>query len=239
MYFEIDDVKRRHSPYFDVYNVHGWINTPDEALSWTWARSVFAGVTGLVANELFAHKYETYKKLRTNFHPPETLAQVFAFNKAIKATENYGSALRHRLGYALLAGSIDVGSRLTAYRWSVGGLYQSFGSVNTESWRRYLPTILSAAATSWILGPMEISRKAFLSDKTFPSELRKGYISALNAFTRMARANPYSLFKNTLPSVLCSFTQTTFLFGLFDYLYDLFSPMHREDVTSKGPVKLV
>lgn len=29
MYFEIDDVKRRHSPYFDVYNVHGWIDTPD------------------------------------------------------------------------------------------------------------------------------------------------------------------------------------------------------------------
>ena len=29
MYFEIDDIKRKHSMYYDVYNIHGWVDTPD------------------------------------------------------------------------------------------------------------------------------------------------------------------------------------------------------------------
>ena len=88
MYFEIDDVKRRHSPYFDVYNIHGWVDTPFETFGWNWARGAFAGVTGYLANELIAHKWEGYKLLRTKFHPPDTLSQVFAYSKALKSLEN-------------------------------------------------------------------------------------------------------------------------------------------------------
>lgn len=36
MYFEIDDVKRRHSPYYDVYNFMGWVDTPDSSYVWNW-----------------------------------------------------------------------------------------------------------------------------------------------------------------------------------------------------------
>ena len=89
MYFEIDDIKRRHSPYFDVYNVHGWINPPEDFFAWHWFRGGIAGVTGAVVNAFIAHKYECYKTLRARFHPPETFAQVFHFSQAIKEVANY------------------------------------------------------------------------------------------------------------------------------------------------------
>ena len=46
MYFEVDDVKRRHSLYYDISNVHGWVDTPDSKLWWVFARSTLAGITG-------------------------------------------------------------------------------------------------------------------------------------------------------------------------------------------------
>ena len=91
MYFEIDDIKRRHSPYFDVYNVHGWIDPPADQFWWNWVRGSIAGVTGYLANELLAHRWENYKLLRTKFHPPESISQLLAYNKAITSMENYKS----------------------------------------------------------------------------------------------------------------------------------------------------
>ena len=33
-YFELDDIKRRHSHYWDCYNVGGWVNTYDNLALW-------------------------------------------------------------------------------------------------------------------------------------------------------------------------------------------------------------
>jgi len=51
MFFELDDIKRRHSPYFDVYNVFSWITTPESQLSWNYQRGAIAGVIGAAINE--------------------------------------------------------------------------------------------------------------------------------------------------------------------------------------------
>lgn len=34
MFFELEDIKRRHSPYWDCHNVHSWVRTPDSTHSW-------------------------------------------------------------------------------------------------------------------------------------------------------------------------------------------------------------
>jgi hypothetical protein len=34
MFFELEDIKRRHSPYWDCHNVHSWVRTPDATTSW-------------------------------------------------------------------------------------------------------------------------------------------------------------------------------------------------------------
>lgn len=36
MFFELEDVKRRHSVYWDLYNVEGWVTSPDSNLTWNY-----------------------------------------------------------------------------------------------------------------------------------------------------------------------------------------------------------
>ena len=96
---------------------------------------------------------------------------------------------------------------------------------------------MGALATSWIMGPLEIARKAFHGDRTFPVHLQKGYTSVPNALVQLATKEPYALFKNSLPSVMASYVQTSFLFATFDYFYDLISPLFRDGGVPQGAVK--
>jgi uncharacterized protein (DUF3820 family) len=89
MYFEIDDIKHRHSPYYDITNVRGWVDTPEDYYLWHWARGGVAGVLGSVASVAFAHRWEAYKTLRTHYHSPETFQQVYDYTKAIKKFGNF------------------------------------------------------------------------------------------------------------------------------------------------------
>lgn len=36
MFFELEDVKRRHSLYFDIYNVGYWVPTPDKYIKYVY-----------------------------------------------------------------------------------------------------------------------------------------------------------------------------------------------------------
>ena len=45
MYFELDDIKRRHSVYWDLYNGYGWADVPTDTVGWNYKRGVIAGVT--------------------------------------------------------------------------------------------------------------------------------------------------------------------------------------------------
>lgn len=47
MFFEIDDIRRRHSMYFDTYNIHGWVDPPEGTLKWDFFRSAMAGSIAL------------------------------------------------------------------------------------------------------------------------------------------------------------------------------------------------
>lgn len=36
MFFELEDIKRRHSLYWDIYNTESWVEAPDNTLSWNY-----------------------------------------------------------------------------------------------------------------------------------------------------------------------------------------------------------
>lgn len=60
MFFEIDDAKRRHSITYDVYNVFGWVDTPDSGLTWSWVRGSIAGVTGCAIQSVYSLYHSSY-----------------------------------------------------------------------------------------------------------------------------------------------------------------------------------
>ncbi len=45
MFFELEDVKRRHSLYWDIYNVSGWVKPPDSTLENNYKRGLITGLT--------------------------------------------------------------------------------------------------------------------------------------------------------------------------------------------------
>lgn len=137
----------------------------------------------------------------------------------------------------MMFGSLDLGTRLTAFRYFTGGFSQTFGSVNIDQWKRYFPMMGASFLTCWIMAPLEVAREAYFGDRTFPKELRKGYNSIPDALFKLAKTDPYALFKNSLPTAMASFVQTSFLLGIFDYLFDLVSPTFRDSGYSLNSVK--
>lgn len=55
------------------------------------------------------------------------------------------------------------------------------------------------------MAPLEVARKAFHGDRTFPMNLRQGYTSIPNALYKIAVNKPYALFKNSLPTFMASY----------------------------------
>lgn len=89
MFFEIDDIKRRHSPYTDNYNVHGWIDLPDDAAWWKFFRASVAGICGTLIYGVQTTALAGYKQLRTKYDPPKDLKQKIAYMKYIPKTQAY------------------------------------------------------------------------------------------------------------------------------------------------------
>ena len=223
MYFEIEDIKHRYQPYHTTFNVHGWIDTPDMSFSWDWFRGAVVGSVAMCANNYICNLKDKYELIRTKYNPPESIRQVGIYYKSIKKLDCYKSSLRSYMFSGLAAGSIDIGLRLAIFRYFTGGLYQTEGTVNVDYYRRPFPTMLAAALTSWIAVPFEVARVAYKADLSFPEHLRYGYSSPLNAFWSILKTQPFGLFKNSSPTIAASFVQTSMMFAIFDYTFDLFS----------------
>lgn len=93
MYFEIDDIKRRHSPYSDVYNVHGWIDTPDSGFAWTFFRTSVAGLAGTVFSAFHNCLLKGYQQLRTKYDPPKDVTQKIAYLRTLSKTQGYRAVI--------------------------------------------------------------------------------------------------------------------------------------------------
>jgi len=223
MYFELDDIKRRHSPYFDVYNVFSWITTPENKWSWNYQRGAMAGVIGAAINETQILFTENVRLLLKQYDRPKSLNQYRIFFRETLKMDNFKYGIKNRLQYAALIGSTDIAARFATYRYCNAGWYRPFGTVEVNFYRRIPPAIFVALATSWISVPFELARHAYYADKTYPEELQKGYKSYLNALRRIPfEEGPYYLFKNCFPFLARNFFQTLTLFFSYDWLKDKF-----------------
>lgn len=89
MFFEIDDIKRRHSPYVDPYNVHGWVDVPEYTWQWNWFRGALAGVAGVTVKGLIEVSMNSYKQMRSKYEPPKSLENTLRFAKGMTQTSAY------------------------------------------------------------------------------------------------------------------------------------------------------
>jgi solute carrier family 25 oxoglutarate transporter 11 len=228
MFFELDDIKRRHSNYYDIYNVGGWVTAPDSTFRWNYARGFMVGVTATFLNEFVGTFTEGWRLLLRNFEPPNTFKQVGIFAKETLKLENFRLALRTRSQYALTLGATDIAARIALFRYINSGWQKPFAGFEYAFQRKIPGTMLIAFLTAPLGIPFEMTRMAYYADKTFPEELQRGYKSYFNALRRIPfEEGPYYLFKNTSPLFIRNFFQTFTLFYTYDFLKDKCSWMWR------------
>lgn len=223
MYFELDDIKRRHSPYFDVYNSFSWISAPDNTMWWNYQRGAIAGIMAASLNETQILFNENARVLLQHYERPSNLKQAWIFLKETLKMDNFRKGLKNRLQYAFAIGSTDIAARYSVFRYCNAGWYRPFGSVEVNFYRKIPTTMFAALATSWVSVPFEMARMAYYADRTFPEELRRGYKSYFHALRSIPfQEGPYYLFKNCFPFILRNFFQTFTTMYAYDYLKDKF-----------------
>lgn len=238
MFSEIDDVRHRHSTYWDVYNTYGWVDPPDQQWGWNLLRGLMVGGAGAYLGETCAFYFKQYKLIRTRYDPPESLAQLTSYLRLAGSLDNAKFEWGVRRQAVLLHG-LDWMQRLIGYKLFVSGVSQMYNAPNREYWRRVLPTVIGALLTSVWIAPIAAAKAAFRADRTFPAELRFGYKGPLHALLCLARDNPLLLFRDTLPFVFGSYIQTSFLFSVFEFNMEYFSPIYADSVGgSRNMLKL-
>jgi len=157
MYFELEDVKRRHSAYWDLYNDNTWTSISDSTLSWNLKRGVFVGVTSHLIQECFTTFYQNFALLLTKYEPPASARQAFIFCREVLKMENYKQTLRVRSQYALTMGTFDMSIKIAAWRTANGGWLRPFGGIEYNFWRKLFPSLSVALLTAPINLPFEVA----------------------------------------------------------------------------------
>lgn len=239
MFFELDDIKRRHSNYYDIYNVGGWVSAPDSTLRWNYLRGFMVGVSAMMLNEFVNTFTDGWRLLLRNYQPPSTFRQVGIFARETLKLENFRLALRTRSQYAFAVGATDIAARIAMFRYFNSGWQRPFAGFEYAFQRKIPGCMLLSLLTAPLGIPLEMARMAYYGDKTFPPELQKGYKSYFNALRRIPfEEGPYYLFKNTSPLFVRNFLQTFTLFYTYDFLKDKFSWLWRIMDTPYLPSKI-
>jgi solute carrier family 25 oxoglutarate transporter 11 len=233
MFFEIDDVKRRHSVYFDSSNVWGWIDTPDSNFGYNYLRGVGAALPAFAIGETWKLWRENWKLLRTKYEPPANLKQFSIYCSQIMKMNNFKKGIYNRLQHATLISFFDYGLRWGVYRWCTEGIYRPYAQVDHQFWRRIIPTLFASAVTSVLSVPFEVARACYYGDRTYPKELRKNYTSPLNALLRIPREEgPWYLFRNSFPIIARNFASFSFLCYLYDFMTGITQPFRHGEVAT-------
>lgn len=226
MYSELEDVRHRHSIYYDSYSIHGWIDTPDSGFLYNVARCLGISLIASGVGNLSAFYFGQYKLIRTRYDPPESLAQVTSYLKAAHTASNAGAALKFRAQSAAF-GAIDWAARLLAFKFFVGGISQTVSEgVNTDFWRRGLPYVFAGFLSSPACVPFAAAKAAYVADQTFPAHLRSGYRSPFDALCKLAVRSPLKLIQNAPHLMVASALQASFLLSNFELLMEIFTPIH-------------
>lgn len=232
MYFELDDIQRRHSLYFDSHNIGGWVKAPDSTFSWNYERGAIIGVTSMMLNEYIKTFAYTCEAMLNKFEPPKGIKQISHFAREVVRTDYFKQNMRTRAQYAFAIGMTDMAARISAFRWINNGWQKPSMMLEINFARKIPGTIFIAALTAPISVPFEYAKIAYYADKTFPEELQKGYKSYFNALRRIPfEEGPYYLFKGSAPFIVRNFFQTLTLFYSYDYIKDKLMPFARENRT--------
>lgn len=142
------------------------------------------------------HIFDSVKALNYVYEYPRNSYQASIYARETFRIPYFWSLLGKKAVFGTLQHTLDVGFRLSCYKWVFGGTWSpnKYADMNTL---KYLGTsYIAAFASCWSGIPFDVARKAYFADLTWPKELRKGYSSPLHALCKIAvTEGPFYLFK--------------------------------------------
>lgn len=85
----------------------------------------------------------------------------------------------------MVSGAGDIGVKLAAWQYIYGGTHSPQDFADSNTFKHLLCSIEAFAPTCFLTIPFENARRAYYADKTWPTELRRGYTSPTNALLRI------------------------------------------------------
>lgn len=169
-----------------------------------------------------------------HYEPPVGWNQWTTFIRETRNLESFRNGLASRMQLGVATGALSIAAQVAALRQLNSGWSANFGGFEYSYYRK-LATIFAAAVVSSPTGVLlDMTTRAYYSDKTFPKELQKGYKNWLDAFKRIPfEEGPYYLFKNTFPLYVKHIFGPFTAFFCFDFLIDKVSVLWR---TTNMPV---
>lgn len=163
-----------------------------------------------------------------HYEPPTGFTQWMTFLKETRNLESFQAGLKSRMQYGGLIGGLQVSLQVALARQFNSGWSANSGGFEYSYYRK-MPIFLAVALLTSPIGvALDMTSRAYYSDKTFPKELQKGYKSFLDAFKRIPfEEGPYYLFKNTFPFYVKHIVGPFTAFFLYDWLIDKISVLWR------------
>lgn len=222
-YFQLHDIKRDRMPYStsDWWIRPFWApevsNTPLLNLKYTGACALMASC--LV--EPVMHYWNSLKTINMVYEVPKNSAQLSIFLKEGFKTPFFFSELRKKLVYGAVQHTLDAGFKISCFHYIFGGTWSPKMIADVNSIKYIACSFYAALLSCWTQYPLDIARKAYYADLTWPEELRKGYRSPLHALFKIPfTEGPLFLFRGGLPICAGNFFGMGWTFFIYAWVKD-------------------
>ena len=144
MFFELEDIQRRHSPYWDLTNVTGWTNATDSTVSWNYQRGLLVGFPVAMFQEYFSALMTNARAMLTKYETPTSFKQWWTLFKETHKLPKFKANATNRFQLATTVAALDIAPKLTFFRLFNSGWMSNYGGFDYNLFRK-LPTVFFAA----------------------------------------------------------------------------------------------
>lgn len=186
-YYQLNDIKRDRLPYAttNYWQRPIWApeiyNTPYLNLRKT---AVIAALSGAVVESLAHCRNYFYLFNYVYEYPKNTMQWSIYIREALKTPGFFGE-LRKKIVYGSVQHSLDAGFKIAMFHYIWGGTWAPKSFCDYNSIKIFFLSFLTGFLSGWTHYPLEVARKAYDADLTWPEEYRKGFRSPLHALLKI------------------------------------------------------
>ncbi len=225
-FFQLHDIKRDRVPYStnDWWKRPYWApevtNTPLLNLK----KSGFCAIAASCITEPIMHYWNSLKTINMVYESPKNSGQLSIYIKEAFKTPFFYSELRKKLIYGAVQHTLDAGFKISMFQYVFGGTWSPKNFADVNSTKYLFCSFYAALLSCWTQYPLDVARKAYYADLTWPEDLRKGYRSPLHALFKIPFSEgPLYLFRGGLPYCAGNFFGMGWMFYTYCWMKDKFA----------------